>query len=119
MNVAKKRYERLKASGRCVICKATAAGGVYCLSCAAKNKQRRVDRLASGLCHSCGVRPYSTVLDRRFAASASIGDIPGRDANRQVHLCDQCRERSRSRALKRYYYLKRATGDAVGSDKAT
>ena len=101
MNAAKKRYERLKASGRCVNCPATAAaGGVVCLSCAAKNKQRWAERLASGLCHYCGVRPYSTVHDRRFAASASMGDIPGRVANRQIHLCDQCRERNRSRALK-------------------
>ena len=43
MNAAKKRYERLKSDGRCVICTATAAGGVWCLSCAAKAKQRRAD----------------------------------------------------------------------------
>ena len=48
MNAAKKRYERLKASGRCVNCPATAAGGVYCLSCAAKNKQRRGGEISVG-----------------------------------------------------------------------
>ena len=101
MNAAKKRYERLKATGRCVICTATAAGGVWCLSCAAKAKQRRADRFASGLCHSCGLRPYSTVRDRRFAAG--IGDIPGRDVDRQIHHCDACAARFRSRAVKSYY----------------
>ena len=103
MNAAKKRYENLKARGRCVICTATAARGVWCLSCAAKAKQRYERRRAAGMCHSCGLRPYSTVHDRRFTASASIGNIPGRVANRQIHHCDECRERDRSRSLRAYY----------------
>ena len=107
MNAAKQRYERLKSDGRCVICKATAAAvGVRCLSCAAKDKQRRDDKFASGLCHSCGLRPYSTVRDRRFAAG--IGDIPGRDVDRQIHHCDACAARFRSRAVKSYYRKRRA-----------
>ena len=44
VNAAKKRYKHLKAMNRCVICTATAAGGVWCLSCAAKAKQRRAAR---------------------------------------------------------------------------
>ena len=101
MNAAKKRYENLKARGRCVICTATAAaGGVRCLSCAAKEKQRRADIFASGLCRTCGRRPYTTVPDMRFAAG--IGDIRGLDANRQTHHCNVCAAR-RSRSLKAYY----------------
>ena len=68
VNAAKKRYERLKSDGRCVICTATAAGGVWCLSCAAKAKQRRADIFASGLCRTCGLRSYTAVRDRRFTA---------------------------------------------------
>ena len=103
MNASKKRYKHLKAMNRCVIYTATASGAVLCLSCAAKAKRRYERRRAAGMCHSCGKRPYSTVHDRRFSASASIGNIPKRVANRQIHHCDQCRERVRFRALKAYY----------------
>ena len=80
---SKKRYERLKESGICVYCKTAEAipGRVWCSPCTAKEKQRRVDRIALGVCSSCGkARP-----ERRFATG------------RLVKHCTVCLERGRAR----------------------
>ena len=79
MNAAKKRYENLKARGRCVICTATAAGGVWCLSCAAKAKQRRAARRG---CSVAGVDAPAFV-ERTSATRCSLSpatSVAGVDA---------------------------------------
>ena len=50
--------------------------------------------------------PAGCVRTRLFAIGAlrpGIGDIPGRDVDRQIHHCDACAARFRSRAVKAYY----------------
>ena len=81
---SKKRYERLKQSGICVYCKKASSipGRVWCSRCTAKEKQRRVDRVAKGVCSSCG----RARQERRFATTGRL-----------VKHCTVCLERGRAR----------------------
>ena len=84
---SKKRYQRLKKAQVCVSCKKASSipGRVWCPACTAKDKQRRVDRIAKGVCSSCGAaRP-----ERRFATG------------RLVKHCEECLARGRARYANR------------------